>query len=68
MVKNDVLSFAFCYARYSKGTEELTGFGIKNSLILHFLTKKYLHSLRMKTMKLSILIPTNLWDILWVKA
>ena len=27
--QNDVLSTAFRYARYSKGMEELTGFGMK---------------------------------------
>ena len=31
-LKNDVLSTAFSYARYSKGMKELTGFGMKNSL------------------------------------
>ena len=30
-LKNDVLSTAFSYARYSKGMEKLTGFGMKNS-------------------------------------
>ena len=30
-VKNDVLSTAFCYARYTMGMEDLTGFGMKNS-------------------------------------
>ena len=30
-VKNDVLSTAFCYARYTMGIEELTGFGMKNT-------------------------------------
>ena len=30
-VKIDVLSTAFCYARYTMGMEELTGFGMKNS-------------------------------------
>ena len=33
-VKNDVLSTAFCYARYTMGMEELTGFGIKNFTIV----------------------------------
>ena len=33
-VKNDVLSTAFCYARYTMGMEELTGFGMKNKLTL----------------------------------
>ena len=28
-VKNDVFSFAFCYARYTMGIEELTTFDIK---------------------------------------
>ena len=28
-VENDVLSTAFCYARYTLGTEELTNFGMK---------------------------------------
>ena len=28
-LKNDVLSTTFSYARYSKGMEEITGFGIK---------------------------------------
>ena len=44
--KNDVLSTAFSYARYSKGMEELTGFGMKNSLTLPTLANKYLNSLR----------------------
>ena len=30
-IKNDVLSTAFSDARYAKGMEELTGFGMKNS-------------------------------------
>ena len=45
-VKNDVLSIAFCYARYTMGMEELTGFGMKNSLTLPSLAKKYFDSLR----------------------
>ena len=45
-LKNDVLSTAFSYARYSKGMEELTGFGIKNSLTLPSLANKYFNSLR----------------------
>ena len=44
-VKNDVLSTAFCYARYSMGMEELTNFGVKNSLTLPSLANKYFHSL-----------------------
>ena len=45
-VKNDVLSTAFCYARYTMGMEELTEFGIKNSLTLPSLANKYFNSLR----------------------
>ena len=43
--KNDVLSTAFCHARYSKGMEQLTGFGMKNSLTLPSLAKKCFNSL-----------------------
>ena len=39
-LRNDVLSIAFSYARYSKGKEELTGFGMKNSLTLPSLANK----------------------------
>ena len=45
-VKNDVLCTAFSYARYSKGMEEITGFGMKNSLTLPSLGWKYFNSLR----------------------
>ena len=45
-LKNDVLSTAFSYARYSKGMEELTGFGMENSLTLPSLANKYFNSLR----------------------
>ena len=45
-LKNDVLSTAFSYARYSKGMEELTGFGMKNCLTLPSLANKYFNSLR----------------------
>ena len=45
-VKNDVLSTAFCYARYTMGMEELTNFGMKNSLTLASLANKYFNSLR----------------------
>ena len=45
-LKNDVLSTAFSYARYSKGMEVLTGFGMKNSLTLPSLANKYFNSLR----------------------
>ena len=41
-----MLSTAFSYARFSKGLEELTGFGMKNSLILPSLANKYFNSLR----------------------
>ena len=45
-LKNDVLSTAFSYARYSKGIEESTGFAMKNSLTLPSLANKYFNSLR----------------------
>ena len=45
-VKNDVLSTAFCYARYTMGMEELTEFGMKNSLTLPSLANKYFNCLR----------------------
>ena len=45
-VKNDVLSTAFCYARYTMCMEELTGFGMKNRLTLPSLANKYFNSLR----------------------
>ena len=45
-VKNDVLSTAFCYARYTMGMEELTEFGMKNSLTSPSLANKYFNSLR----------------------
>ena len=45
-VKNDVLSTAFCYARCTMGMEELTEFGIKNSLTLPGFATKYFNSLR----------------------
>ena len=45
-LKNDVLSTAFSYARYSKGMEELTGFGMKNSLTLPSPANKYFNGLR----------------------
>ena len=44
--KTDVLSTAFSYARYAKGMDELTGFGMKNSLTLPSLANKYFNSLR----------------------
>ena len=45
-LKNDVLSTAFSYARNSKGMEELTAFGMKNSLTLPSLANKFFNSLR----------------------
>ena len=45
-LKNDIISTAFNYARYSKGMEKLTGFGMKNSLTLPSLANKYFNSLR----------------------
>ena len=45
-VKNDVLSIAFCYARFTMGMEELTNFGMKNSLSLPSLANNYFNSLR----------------------
>ena len=45
-VKNDVLSTAFCYARYTMGIEELNNFGMKKSLTLPSLANKYFNSLR----------------------
>ena len=33
-IKNDVLSSAFCYAKYTMGMEELTQFGMKNTSTL----------------------------------
>ena len=44
-MNNDVLSKAFSCARYSKGMEELTGFGMKNSTILPSLAKKGFNSM-----------------------
>ena len=45
-VKNDVLSTAFCYARYTMSMEELTNFGMKNSVTLPSLAIKIFHSLK----------------------
>ena len=45
-VKNDVLSTAFCYARYTMRMEELKNFGMKNSLTLPSLANKLFNSLR----------------------
>ena len=40
------MSTAFSYARYSKGMEELTGFGMENSLTLPSLANKYFNNSR----------------------
>ena len=45
-VKNDVLSTVFCYTRYTMGMEELTGFGMENSLTLPSLANKFFKRLR----------------------
>ena len=44
-LKNDVLSTGFSFARYSKNKEELTEFGMKNSLTLPSLANKTFNSL-----------------------
>ena len=45
-LKNDVLSTALSHAIYSKGMEELTGFGMKNSKTLPSLANKVFNSSR----------------------
>ena len=45
-VKNDVICTAFCYSRYIKSMEELTGFSMKDCLSLPVLGLKYFNSLR----------------------
>ena len=45
-LKNDVLSTAFCFARYTMGREELSNFGMENSLTLPALANKCFNSLR----------------------
>ena len=45
-VKNGVLSTVFCYARHTMRMEELTNFGMKNSLTLPSLANKCFNSLR----------------------
>ena len=44
-VKDDVLSTAVCYARYTMSMEELTGFVMQNSLTLPSLANKHFNSL-----------------------
>ena len=41
-----MLSTAFFYARYAKGTEEITGFGMTNSVTLPSLAKNLFNKLR----------------------
>ena len=43
-LKNGVLLTAFCYARYAKGMEELTGFGMRNNLTLSSLADMFFNS------------------------
>ena len=45
-VKNDVLSTAYCYARYCGFLQEITGFSMKDCLSLPGLGFKYFNSLR----------------------
>ena len=45
-VKNDVLCTAFCYARYCKAMEDITGLSMKDCLSLPGLGWKYFNSLR----------------------
>ena len=45
-LKNEVLSTVFSCPRFSKGMEDLTGFGMKNSLTFPSLANKYFNSLR----------------------
>ena len=45
-VKNDVLSTAYCYARYNKCMEEITGFSMKDCLSLPDLAWENINSLR----------------------
>ena len=45
-VKKDVLSTAFCHARYTMGMEKLTNFGMKNSLSLPPLSNKNFNNLK----------------------
>ena len=42
--KTDMLSTVFSYGRYSGGMENLTGFGLKNSLIFPSLANKCFNS------------------------
>ena len=44
--KKDILSTAFSYARYTKGMEKITGFGMKNSITLPSLANMYFNNVR----------------------
>ena len=44
-VKNDVISTAFCYARFTKVLEDLTNFSMKNSKTLLSLPNNKFNSL-----------------------
>ena len=47
-VKNDVLCTSYCYAKYIKAMEKITGFSMKDCLSLPGLGWKYFNSLRTK--------------------
>ena len=47
-LKNDVLSTAFSYVRYSRCIEEITAFGRKYSTTIPSLANKFFNSLRKK--------------------
>ena len=67
-LKNDVLSTALCYSRFSKAMEELTGFGLKNSLLLPSIANTYFNCLRDEHDEPFTLISTNICVILHEKA
>ena len=66
-LKKDVLSIAFSHARFSKGMEELTNFGMKISLTLPSLAN-ILIVWEIKTMDLPTPIATKKCDILLGKV
>ena len=45
-VRNNVIAYAFLYARYTMGMEDIPNFGRKNSSTLLFLANKHFNSLR----------------------
>ena len=45
-VENEIFGTAFCYARYSKAAEKITGFSMKDCLSLPGLGFKYFNTLR----------------------